>query len=84
MTSTPCVPAGTGSLSTGTAHRLLIHRCSDSRYWYAHLVGHTVELITEDDAGYWSREPAGYLNVVQRSDAAVVTVDDRSRTNAGT
>lgn len=51
---------------------LLIKKCSDPQLWYAELVGQKVELLREDSEGYWSREPAGYLNVVRREDAEVV------------
>ncbi|WP_170941722.1 hypothetical protein [Cellvibrio mixtus] len=53
--------------------RLFIHKCSDPQLWYADLVGHEVELLREDSDGYWSREPAGYTNIVRREDAEVIT-----------
>lgn len=52
--------------------KLLIKKCSDPQLWYAELVGQKVELLREDSEGYWSREPAGYLNVVRREDAEVI------------
>lgn len=56
-----------------TGKTLLIKKCSDARYWYAHLVGQQVPLVREEAGVYISREPAGYINVVQRKDAVVVT-----------
>jgi hypothetical protein len=52
--------------------KLLIKKCSDPQLWYAKLVGQTVELLREDSEGYWSREPAGYTNIVRRKDARVI------------
>lgn len=52
--------------------RLKIINCRDPCMWYAGLVGKTLELLWEDADGYWSREPAGYTNVVRREDAQVV------------
>lgn len=52
--------------------KLLIKKCSDPQLWYAELVGQKVELLREDSEGYWSREPARYINVVRREDAEVV------------
>lgn len=76
MTSTQSVPPNTGKASSGKpACQLLIHRCSDPQLWYADLVGQQVPLVTEDESGYWSREPTGYLNIVRREDAAVVTTE---------
>jgi hypothetical protein len=53
--------------------KIFIKKCSDAMLWYAGLVGQTLEYVREDSEGYWSREPAGYLNVVRRKDAEVVT-----------
>jgi hypothetical protein len=52
--------------------RLKINKCSDPSMWYAGLVGQSVELVKEDAEGYWSREPAGFINIVRREDAEVV------------
>lgn len=52
--------------------KLLIKKCSDPQLWYADLVGQEVELLREDRDGYWSREPAGYTNIVRRDDAQVI------------
>ena len=52
--------------------KLLIKKCSDPHLWYADLVGQEVELLREDCDGYWSREPAGYTNIVRRDDAQVI------------
>ncbi len=47
--------------------------CRDSLMWYAKLVGHEFPVQAEDSEGYWCREPAGFLNVVRRGDAEVVS-----------
>jgi len=52
--------------------QLLINQCSDSRMWYAHLVGKTVPFLKEVEDGFLSREPAGFTNIVQREDAEIV------------
>ena len=52
--------------------QIKIIKCSDSQLWYANLVGQCVELLWEDTDGYWSREPAGYTNLVRREDAQVM------------
>lgn len=52
--------------------QLLIKKCSDPQLWYANLVGQKVVLLREDSEGYWSREPAGYTNIVRRDDAQVI------------
>lgn len=51
---------------------LRIIRCRDSMMWYAGLVGQVVPLVREEADCYWSREPAGYINIVRRADAQPV------------
>jgi hypothetical protein len=60
-------------------HALKIINCTDSMMWYRDLVGQTVTLARHPDSDkevYWSREPAGYLNIVHKKDAEVVEVDE--------
>jgi hypothetical protein len=52
--------------------KLRITGCSDSSMWYAGMVGQVVELLGADRREYLSREPAGYVNIVKKSDAEVV------------
>ena len=52
--------------------QLRITKCSDPQLWYARLVGQTLPLVREDEDGYWSREEAGFLNIVRREDAEVI------------
>lgn len=57
---------------------LKIISCSDSMMWYRNKVGEVVTLAKPEHADpdiYWSREPAGYLNIVKKRDAEVVEVD---------
>ena len=60
---------------------LKIIGCSDCMMWYSDLVGEIVPLVgTDTDAKgpiYWSREPAGYKNMVFQRDAVVVEVEDK-------
>jgi hypothetical protein len=42
--------------------------------WYAGLVGELVPFLREEHDCYLSREPAGYVNIVKKSDAEVVGV----------
>lgn len=51
---------------------LKIIKCSDPQMWYAELIGDYLPFIREDGDGYWSREPAGYSNLVRREDAQVI------------
>lgn len=51
---------------------LLITQCSKSDYWYADLVGTHQPFTGRVSEGYLSREPKGYINVVQQQDAIVV------------
>ena len=60
---------------------LRIDRCNDASMWYSRLIGYHVPLVRIDDECYWSREPAGYLNVVSKSDATVVTAVDPAELN---
>lgn len=55
--------------------KLLITKCNDSLMWYSKLVGQTVPYEGEwSDAPdvYKSREPAGYINIVKKTDAVIV------------
>lgn len=54
---------------------LKIINCSDPMMWYRDMVGETVVLARATDYDpnvYWSREPAGYLNIVQKQDAELI------------
>lgn len=48
-----------------------IVQCSDPMMWYRDKVGHIVEFLREDDQFYWSREPAGYSNIVKKQDGEI-------------
>lgn len=54
---------------------LKIIGCSDSLMWYRNKVGDTVDFLGEDDQYYWSREPAGYRNIVKKRDGLIVEVE---------
>jgi len=57
---------------------LLIQTCKDQSKWYSHLIGQTVPFLG-DEGDHWeyrSREPAGYINFVDKSDAVVVSYDE--------
>lgn len=55
---------------------LLIEKCSDSMMWYKHCVGCYVPYLRTDGDCYWSKELAGYSNVVRLTDARVVEVSN--------
>lgn len=58
---------------------LRIIKCSDSMMWYRDMVGDVVTLAKPEYADsdvYWSREPAGYLNIVKKQDAQVIEVPE--------
>ena len=58
---------------------LKIINCNDPMMWYSNLIGQTVTLARHPDSDrevYWSREQAGYLNIVYKKDAEVIDVDD--------
>lgn len=58
---------------------LKIINCTDPMMWYRDSVGETVTLARHQDCDkeiYWSREPAGYLNIVHKKDAEVVEIAD--------
>lgn len=61
---------------------ILITQCNDSLMWYRDKINQIVPLVREDvdpERGkfYWSREPAGYLNVVWAADAEIVDMEDK-------
>lgn len=55
-----------------SVRKLRITGCSDSSMWYAGKVGELVDLLGADRREYLSREPAGYVNIVRKTDAEVV------------
>ena len=59
---------------------LKITDCTDGMLWYVDKVGTTLPYLGqgEDAKGpiYWSREPAGYKNMVFQKDAIIIEVDD--------
>ena len=55
-----------------------IKQCNDSKMWYAPYVGCYVPLLAEEEVEYKSREPAGYVNFVQRGDGEVVYIDEET------
>lgn len=44
--------------------------------WYAAKVGQIVPFVRETHDGYWSREDAGYINIVRKTDAEIIEVTD--------
>lgn len=56
--------------------KLLIQQCSSSLYWYRNKIGTLVDFIREDPDYFWSREPAGYSNIVDKRDAIIVTIEE--------
>lgn len=61
------------------AKGLLIHKCSDPMMWYRGMVGQRVPYLGEwrdTPDVFKSREPAGYVNIVKKTDATVVDSED--------
>ena len=52
--------------------RLRITGCTDGMRWYASLIGQTVPFLGDVGNEYKSREPDGFVNFVQYSDAEIV------------
>lgn len=52
--------------------QLFIIQCPDSLMWYADKVGQLVPFHRDGGDCWWSREPAGYVNIVRREDAQLV------------
>lgn len=46
--------------------------CSDPAFWYVNQVGEIVEYVREYTTEYLSREPAGYTNIILKSDAELI------------
>lgn len=57
---------------------ILITGCSDPDLWYAGLVGCTQVYLREYPQEYLSREPAGYTNIILKTDSELVEVGDHS------
>lgn len=63
--------------------KLQILKCSDSMMWYRDMVGETVVLARPanyDPEVYWSREPAGYINIIHKADAQLITMENKDGT----
>jgi len=59
-------------------HVLRIDRCSDPLMWYRDLVGTLVDYRGRDADVYWSREPAGYTNIVRPDDATLLELEEET------
>jgi hypothetical protein len=59
---------------------LKVNQCSDSLLWYKNKVGHLIPFLGEDQDRrgpiFWSREDAGYKNIVFQRDAEIVEVEE--------
>ena len=53
---------------------LRIVQCSDGLMWYNQHVGAIVPFLRQDTEYFWSREPAGYSNIVLLADAEVIEI----------
>ncbi|WP_439861617.1 hypothetical protein [Pseudomonas sp. MBLB4136] len=58
--------------TTTPGRELLITGCRDPLMWYADLVGQRVPLVRIEADCYLSREPAGWTNMVYKTDAEIV------------
>ena len=59
---------------------LKVVKCSDSLLWYSRKVGQLIPYLGEDEDRrgpiFWSREDAGYKNIVFQCDAEIVEVEE--------
>lgn len=51
---------------------LLIKSCSDPMLWYADKIGQCVPFLGVWREAYKSREPKGYINIVNFQDAEII------------
>lgn len=42
--------------------------------WYNKLVGSQLVVEREDKEYYWCREPTGFLNIVKKNDATIISM----------
>jgi hypothetical protein len=56
---------------------LRILKAKDSHMWYSKLIGKTVPYIGQWPEAYKSREPAGYVNIVEFDDAEIIEIDSK-------
>ena len=58
---------------------LKVNQCSDPSLWYRGKIGQLIPYLSEDmdrrGPIFWSREDAGYKNIVFQSDAEIVEVE---------
>ena len=52
--------------------KLKIKQCPDPLMWYADKIGQEVTYCGEAEEYYWSREDAGYKNIVLKEDAEII------------
>lgn len=59
---------------------LRVDRCSDSMLWYRGKIGQLIPYLGQDvdrrGPIFWSREDAGYKNIVFQCDAEIVEVEE--------
>ena len=76
MTDIPTIDCGIRTEPQEEILALKIEQCSDSLYWYRDFVGKYVPYVRvlHSEHNYLSREPAGYVNIVNIKDARLVVV----------
>lgn len=57
---------------------LKIINCRDPHMWYGYSIGRVVPLIGEENDYYWSREADGYKNIIYKTDAIIVEVEEKT------
>lgn len=53
--------------------KILVKKCDDPQMWYAQKIGQEVVFLGEDTDEYISREDAGFINIVKKKDAEIIT-----------
>jgi hypothetical protein len=51
---------------------LLIKKCNDPLFWYSKKIGKIVPYVNESHDYFLSREDAGYINIVMKSDCEII------------
>lgn len=50
---------------------------NNSCLWYANKIGQVIEIERETFDFYWSREDAGYINIIYKDDVEIVDTNER-------
>jgi len=54
--------------------KIQILKCNDALMWYNKLVGTQLVVEREDEDYYWCRESTGFLNIIKKNDATIISL----------